>query len=286
MRLRTASVEVTVQPLPIVSVSGVSICPGGSTVLTATSSDPITWNTSASGPTITVSDAGSIPPPPPTLATQVLQALPWEWSNWRLLTASPSSGVAPLTVQFNSTSTSGATHSWVFNDNGTSNLVSPEHLFEEAGTYTVVLTVTPGRLQVSTSQVIIVTAVPVPIEESSIEVPNVITPNGDRQNDILTVTTANLATFNMQIFNRWGQKMSELTRANQSWDARTLSGEMVSEGTCFYVLVAGRTERSTTFRAPDRDALGCVNWIDNQILATVPFRLANFAGSLAVWSLT
>ena len=236
----TASVEVTVQPLPIVSVSGVgSICPGGSTVLTATSSDPITWNTSASGPTITVSDAGvytatatnACGSSSASLTVEVVQLA-------AAFTASPSSGVAPLTVQFNSTSTSGATHSWVFNDNGTSNLVSPEHLFEEPGTYTVVLTVTADGCTVSTSQVIIVTAVPVPIEESSIEVPNVITPNGDRQNDILTVTTANLATFNMQIFNRWGQKMSELTRANQSWDARTLSGEMVSEGTYFYVLVA------------------------------------------------
>ena len=236
----TASVEVIVQPLPVVSVTGAtSICPSESTVLTATSDDPITWSTSATGPTITVSDAGvytatatnacgSSSASLTVSAVQVVAAF----------TASPSSGVAPLTVQFNSTSTSGATHSWVFNDNATSNLVSPEHLFEVPGTYTVVLTVTANGCTVSTSQVIVVTAVPVPIGESSIEVPNVITPNGDRQNDILTVTTANLATFNMQIFNRWGQKMSELTRANQSWDARTLSGEMVSDGTYFYVVVA------------------------------------------------
>jgi len=237
----TASVEVTVLPLPTVSISGVgSICPGETTVLTATSNDPITWNTSATGPTITVSDAGvytatatnACGSTTASITVQVVQVQ-------AAFTSTPTSGLAPLTVQFNSTSTpSGAAHSWDFDDNATSSLVSPEHLFEQPGTYTVVLAVTANGCTISTSQLIVVSAVPVPIEESSIEVPNVITPNGDRQNDILTVTTANLATFNMQIFNRWGQKMSELTRANQSWDARTLSGEMVSEGTYFYVLVA------------------------------------------------
>jgi PKD repeat protein len=56
-------------------------------------------------------------------------------------TWSPSSGVAPATVQFTDTSTGGATiWSWDFGDGGTSTARSPAHTYTAAGTYTVSLT--------------------------------------------------------------------------------------------------------------------------------------------------
>lgn len=57
-----------------------------------------------------------------------------------------SSGVAPLTVNFNSTSTGVITsYAWNFGDGSTSSETNPSHTYNSVGTYTVVLTVTgPG----------------------------------------------------------------------------------------------------------------------------------------------
>ena len=57
-------------------------------------------------------------------------------------TASPTSGPAPLTVQFTDTSTGTPTAwAWTFGDGATSTLQSPSHTYSTAGTYTVTLTV-------------------------------------------------------------------------------------------------------------------------------------------------
>jgi PKD repeat protein/subtilisin family serine protease len=55
-------------------------------------------------------------------------------------TGTPTSGCAPLTVQFTDASAGGATTwSWTFGDGGTSNLKNPSHQYTSAGTYTVTL---------------------------------------------------------------------------------------------------------------------------------------------------
>jgi len=58
-------------------------------------------------------------------------------------TVSPQEGYAPLTVQFNDTSTGNVTSwLWDFGDGNTSTLQSPSHTYFSAGTYTVNLTAT------------------------------------------------------------------------------------------------------------------------------------------------
>ena len=58
---------------------------------------------------------------------------------------SPTSGAAPLTVQFTNQTTGNATsYRWIFGDGGSSTAANPSHTFA-AGTYTVTLTATgPG----------------------------------------------------------------------------------------------------------------------------------------------
>ncbi len=57
--------------------------------------------------------------------------------------ASPTSGVAPLAVQFTDSSTGSPTSwSWNFGDGGTSNAQSPSHTYSVPGVYTVSLTAT------------------------------------------------------------------------------------------------------------------------------------------------
>jgi len=57
--------------------------------------------------------------------------------------ATPTSGCAPLTVNFTDQSTGNpANWSWTFGDGGTSNFQNPSHNYTSAGTYNVILTVT------------------------------------------------------------------------------------------------------------------------------------------------
>ena len=75
-------------------------------------------------------------------------------------TATPTSGSAPLTVTFNSTSTNAASLQWNFGD-GTGNFSDQNlpHTFNTAGTYTVTLTAYNGTESHTTTQAITVNAV-------------------------------------------------------------------------------------------------------------------------------
>jgi gliding motility-associated-like protein len=75
---------------------------------------------------------------------------------------------------------------------------------------------------------------------SKLEVPNVFTPNGDGSNDIFFLSAANLTEITALIFDRWGNKVYELTSntGNIAWDGKNQTGKDVAEGTYFYVITA------------------------------------------------
>jgi PKD repeat protein len=70
----------------------------------------------------------------------------------------PTSGIAPLTVQFSSAGSSDPdgdplTYSWAFGDNTTGSGAGPSHQYTTAGNYTAVLTVSDGRGGTATASV-------------------------------------------------------------------------------------------------------------------------------------
>jgi gliding motility-associated-like protein len=73
---------------------------------------------------------------------------------------------------------------------------------------------------------------------SSLQVPNIFTPNNDGINDEFRFKTKNIATINCKIYNRWGILVGEITAPNEVWDGRTTSGMQVIDGVYFYVLTA------------------------------------------------
>ena len=77
-------------------------------------------------------------------------------------TAIPATGVAPLPVVFQNTSTGSITsYAWAFGDGGTSATASPSHVYQIAGTYTATLTVAGPDGSSDTAQATItVTAAP------------------------------------------------------------------------------------------------------------------------------
>ena len=63
-------------------------------------------------------------------------------------------------------------------------------------------------------------------------IPNVITPNGDKANDLLKFKNLNFFTSNnLVIFNRWGKKVFEQDNYKNDWD-----GDNFSDGTYFFIL--------------------------------------------------
>ena len=76
------------------------------------------------------------------------------------ITATPTSGTAPLAVAFTSSVTGATSYTWNFGDNGTStNVQNPSHTYTAAGTYTARLTATgAGGTVTSNTKTITVTA--------------------------------------------------------------------------------------------------------------------------------
>jgi gliding motility-associated-like protein len=148
-------------------------------------------------------------------------------------TPDPSTGPTPLTVNFMDQSTGATTYAWDFGDvaNNTSTSANPTHVYT-TGTYTVVLTVSSGVCTATATGVIVVE------DGLSIEIPNVFTPNGDGANDVFSIKSTGVKEISLQIFNRWGQKLHELTGPKASWDGLTPAGATCPEGTYFYFVKA------------------------------------------------
>jgi gliding motility-associated-like protein len=66
-------------------------------------------------------------------------------------------------------------------------------------------------------------------------VPNIFSPNGDGQNDILFVRGEGIKYLEFNIFNRWGEKVFETTNKNIGWDG-TYKGKLCNPAVFAYVL--------------------------------------------------
>lgn len=66
---------------------------------------------------------------------------------------------------------------------------------------------------------------------------NVFTPNGDGQNDEFIIDGKSIETFEMKIFNRWGERVFETTNVDDTWNGKVNNtGATCPEGTYFYIV--------------------------------------------------
>jgi gliding motility-associated-like protein len=131
-------------------------------------------------------------------------------------------------VTFTNTTTGATSYRWDFGDNTpTSNEVNPTHIYATPKVnpgYQARLTAIYGPgCEVSL-------IVPVPVR--GFDLPNIITPNGDQQNDTFRpfVTTEPV---DIQIFNRWGRMVFEQKNYVDSWGDASLAA-----GVYYYRLVS------------------------------------------------
>jgi gliding motility-associated-like protein len=68
------------------------------------------------------------------------------------------------------------------------------------------------------------------IDEVLFYAPNTFTPNGDESNNVWVYYISNFYDFEIEVYNRWGERIWESTDANDYWDG-TYKGVMVQDGT-------------------------------------------------------
>lgn len=135
-----------------------------------------------------------------------------------------------LPITFQNLTNNGVFYDWRFGDGNFSTAVHPNNTYEEPGTYEVLLVATDAKgCQDSIMKWITIE------DEHYIYVPNAFTPDGDRFNNVFYASTVNIVTFNMLIFNRWGELIFESNDPEYGWDG-TYNGVRAKDGTYIYVI--------------------------------------------------
>ncbi|MCC6181360.1 MAG: gliding motility-associated C-terminal domain-containing protein [Bacteroidia bacterium] len=254
----------TISNVTITPSSTLITCASGSVSLTAssTSGGPYTYSwtpSSTTGSVITATSSGvytvtALNTTNGCTATAI-QSLSQESIN-ASFNADPYSGEMPLPVSFTNTSTNpaGTNYSWNFGD-GTilaDNSINLTHTFNSGGEFPVILTAQNGTCMDTAVRIITVDAT------SKFEVPNVFTPNGDGVNDVFTFNAVNMGEIHLMIYDRWGLLMFDGTaNGNIKWDGKNKSGNIVTDGTYFYII------KATGLDSKEYDLKGSVNVFQN-----------------------
>jgi gliding motility-associated-like protein len=102
----------------------------------------------------------------------------------------------------------------------------------ERATYTVTATDDCGRSVEETIEVALI---------CDVIIPNVITPNGDANNELFFIEGIQYVSNSVRIFNRWGQIVYEATNYRNTWN-----GGDVPDGTYFYEVVVEQRDEPYT----------------------------------------
>jgi len=148
------------------------------------------------------------------------------------------SGSAPLDMTFYSNPNDPVLYyNWqIFKDKSKTSLTSGRtekttpYTFDEAGSYVVKVTVSNATCSYSDS-------ITVTVSTSSIEAPNVFTPNGDGHNDEFRVAYKSIIQFDAWVYNRWGRLVYKWSDPMKGWDGN-IGGKKAAAGAYFYVIKA------------------------------------------------
>jgi gliding motility-associated-like protein len=234
--LDSADAIVTVNPAPVINAgTDITLCSGENATLSASGGTTYTWdngvtNGTAFTPslgstiyTVTGTDANGCSATDAVSVTVLANAS----AN---ASFTPTSGVAPLSVDFTNLSSGGTSYSWDFGNGltqitGSTSAVSTIY---EAGIYTITLAALNGSCQSTwTGSIEVLLGDP-----AAIEVPNVFTPNADLVNDVFLIHSENLKSLEGSILNRWGNEVFSFNTIDFEWDG-TSNGIDVIDGTYF-----------------------------------------------------
>ncbi len=213
--------------------SDITVCSGNAITLTATGTEQFSWTGSVTNGvpfvplatqtyTVTGTNANGCTDTDNVTVT----VIPSPVSSFN---ADVTTGYPGQQVNFTNASINGTTYTWNYgNGSGTSvnNLQNVQSAYPNTGTYEVILTAVNQTCVDSST--ILITILPFP--DPQIHVPNVFTPNGDKANDLFSITATYSESVEVEIYNRWGGLMEKLDNAHPEWD-----GSKASEGVYFFL---------------------------------------------------
>jgi gliding motility-associated-like protein len=123
---------------------------------------------------------------------------------------------------------------WYFGDGRFSSDISPEHFYEEPGTFEVVAIIhgeDDNKLEKSIK-------VNVVVEGKFTKLPNAFTPNNDGKNDAFFVEFEGINELQLNIFNKRQELIFSTNDPNFRWRGYDSKGERVPEGEYVYVIIA------------------------------------------------
>jgi gliding motility-associated-like protein len=109
----------------------------------------------------------------------------------------------------------------------TSNLQNPTFLYSEPGVYVVALVVKSDKGCTDTILRELVVG-----EDYGLYVPNAFTPNADGLNDVFQPKGFGVVKYQLQIFDRWGERVFETKTFDKGWDGRFRGKGLEYEQTC------------------------------------------------------
>ena len=216
-------------PVPEAEITGDDLlCEGETLTLTAAQGNfDYYWNNAAGGPTYTVSQGGNV-------TLKVSNVCGEDTDDIQVtLKALPAVSLGSDVLLFPGESVTldaGEFESYLWNNNPSQTGQYYEVLYEDiAGKDSVFVEVFDGFCKNSDG---------ITIEAFNVQIPNVVTPNGDGKNDEFSPMTdgfTGINSHNISVFNRWGEKVWESNDFNSGWDVKK-NGNYVAEGTYFWVL--------------------------------------------------
>lgn len=147
----------------------------------------------------------------------------YEYANAQFSFSPTDATILNTEIDFTNQSTNATAYEWDFAGLGTSNATNPSFEFpnSDPGTYPVCLVATnPNACNDTTCLDVIIN------DEFIIYVPNAFTPDDDGKNEVFlpVISGADAETYELYIFDRWGELVFESYSLNQGWDG-TFKGQ-------------------------------------------------------------
>lgn len=130
----------------------------------------------------------------------------------------PTDGEAPLFVSIDNQSVDAVTNYWRFGNGDTSMKFEPTTTYNDSGFYKITLVVANEALCYDSISAYIRVK-----PTTGYYTPTAFSPNNDGFNDYFQIETYNIETYELLIYNRWGQLLTTLTPSNPRWDGTYLN---------------------------------------------------------------
>lgn len=137
-------------------------------------------------------------------------------------------------VKFNVLGENYTSIDWYFGDGRSSSDISPEHFYEEPGSFEVVAVIYGEDDAVIEKRI----NISVEVKGKFTKLPNVISPNNDGSNDELFVEHEGIAEFQLTIYNQNQELIYKTDNADFKWRGTDLKGNLVPVGRYVYVIMA------------------------------------------------